>query len=118
MPHDEILRFALDKKLLDVEYVALAEEISVNPDAPTVFDMVSDVEVCEGETLFNIATWESTTAGVSIRMRYSGRAVGFFEGNVFRGIFSAHYYCEAPLLPMLRMEMETEGVFEVVFDGR
>lgn len=118
MPHDEILRFALDKKLLDVEYVALAEEISVDPEAPTVFDVVSDVEVSEGETLFNIATWESTTAGVSIRMRYAGRAVGFFEGNVFRGIFSAHYYCEAPLLPMLRMEMETEGVFEVVFDGR
>lgn len=118
MPHDEILRFALDKKLLDVEYVALAEEISVNPEAPTVFDVIGDVEVSEGETLFNIATWQATTAGVAIRMRYTGRAVGFIEDNVFRGIFSAHYYCEAPLLPMFRMEMETEGVFEVIVDDR
>jgi hypothetical protein len=118
MPHDELLRFALDKKLMDVEYIALTDEISTDPDAPSVFDVIGDVEVSEGETLFSIATWEATTAGVSIRMRYTGRAVGFFEKNVFRGVFSAHYYCEAPLLPMFRLEMETEGVFEVVVDER
>lgn len=118
MPHDEMLRFALDKKLMDVEYIALADEISADPEAPSVFDVIGDVEVSEGETLFNIATWEATAADASIRMRYTGRAVGFFERNVFRGAFSAHYYCEAPLLPMFRMEMETEGVFEVVVDER
>lgn len=118
MPHDELLRFALDKKLMDVEYVALAHEISINPDAPTVFDVVDDVEVREGEALFNVTTWETVTSGVSIRMRYTGRAVGFFEKNVFRGVFSAHYYCEAPLLQLFRMEMETEGAFEVVVDDR
>lgn len=118
MPHDEMLRFALDKKLMDVEYIALADEISTNPDAPSVFDVIGDVDVREGETLFNIATWETTTAGVSIRMRYTGRAVGFFEKNVFRGLFSSHYYCEPPLLPMFRMEMETVGAFEVVVDDR
>lgn len=118
MPHDELLRFALDKKLMDVEFIALADEISTDPDAPSVFDVIGEVEVSEGETLFSIATWETTTAGVSIRMRYTGRAVGFFEKNVFHGVFSAHYYCEAPLLPMFRMEMETEGAFEVVVDER
>jgi hypothetical protein len=118
MPHDEMLRFALDKKLMDVEYIALADEISTDPDAPSVFDVIGNVEVSEGETLFDIATWETTTAGVSIRMRYTSRAVGFFEKNVFRGVFSGHYYCEGPLLPMFRMEMETKGVFEVVVDER
>jgi len=118
LPHDEMLRFAIDKKLMDVEYIALADEISTKPDAPTVFDVIDDVEVSEGETLFNIATWETMTSGVSIHMRYTGRAVGFFEKNVFRGVFSAHYYCEAPLLPMFRMEMETEGAFEVIVDDR
>lgn len=118
MPHDELLRFALNKKLMDVEYIALADEISTDPDTPSVFDVIGDVEVSEGESLFNIATWETTTAGVSIRMRYTGRAVGFFERNVFRGAFSAHYYCEAPLLPMFRLDLETEGVFEVVVDER
>lgn len=118
MPHDELLRFALDKKLMDVEYIALADQISTDPDAPSVFDVLGEVEVREGETLFSIATWEAATAGVSIRTRYTGRAVGFFEKNVFRGTFSAHYYCEAPLLPMFRMEMETEGGLEVVVDER
>jgi hypothetical protein len=118
MPHDELLRFALDKKLMDVEYIALAEEISTDPDAPSVFDVIGDVEVSQGETLFDVATWEATTAGVSIRMRYTGRAVGFFEKNLFRGVYSAHYYCEAPLVPMFGMEIETEGAFEVVVDER
>lgn len=118
MPRDEMLQFALDKKLMEVEYIALTDEISTDPDAPSVFDVIGDVDVKEGETLFDIATWEAATAGVAIRMRYTGRAVGFFEKNVFRGVFSAHYYCEAPLLPMFLMEMETEGVFEVVVDER
>lgn len=118
MPHDEMLKFAIDKKLMDVEYVALADEISIDPDAPSVFDVIGDVVVKEGETLFNIATWEASTAGVSMRMRYTGRAVGFFEKDVFRGVFSAHYYCEPPQFPMFRMEMETVGAFEVVVDER
>ena len=118
MPHDEMLRFALDKKLMDVEYVALTDEISTDPEAPSVFDVIGDVEVRQGETLFDIASWETSTAGISMRMRYTGRAVGFFEENVFRGVFSAHYYCQPPSLPMFRMEMETVGTFEIVVDDR
>jgi hypothetical protein len=117
-PHDEMLRFALDKRLMDVEYVALSDEISIDPAAPSVFDVIGNVNVTQGETLFNIATWETTTAGISMRMRYTGRAVGFFEENMFRGVFSAHYYCDPPLLPMFRMEMETAGAFEVIVDER
>lgn len=116
MPHDEMLRFVFEKKLMDVEYIALADEISTDPDALSVFDVIGDVDVSEGETLFKIATWEATTAGVSMHMRYTGRAVGYFENNVFRGVFSAHYYFEPPLLPMFRMEMETEGTFQIVVD--
>jgi hypothetical protein len=26
MPHDELLRFAIDKKLMDVEYIALGDQ--------------------------------------------------------------------------------------------
>jgi hypothetical protein len=113
-----MLRFALDKKLMDVEYVALSDEISTNSDAPTVFDVVGDVEVTQGETLFDVASWETSTAGVSMRMRYTGRAAGFFEGNVFRGVFSAHYYCQSPDFSMLLMEIETLGTFGVIVDDR
>jgi hypothetical protein len=58
MPHEELLRFALDKKLMDVEYLALGDAISTVPESPTVFDVIGDIEVSEGETLFNIAEWD------------------------------------------------------------
>lgn len=118
MPHDELLQFALDKKLMDVEYIALASEISTNAEAPTVFDIVGEVAVCQGEKLFNILEWDTTTAGIAIRMRYTGHAAGYFEDNVFRGVFFAQYLCEPPLLPMFKMEMETDGTFEVLVDER
>lgn len=116
MPHDELLRFVLDKKLMDIEYVALTEEISTNPEAPSVFDAVGDVDVRKGETLFNIATWETSTADVSMRMKYTGFAAGFFEANMFHGIFSAHYSCQATEFAMFHMEIETTGAFEIVVD--
>jgi hypothetical protein len=52
MPHDEMLRFAIDKKLMDVEFLALGDHIAAIREAPTVFDVIGEVEVKEGETLF------------------------------------------------------------------
>jgi hypothetical protein len=59
MPHDELVRFAIDKKLMEVEYLALAEQISAVRETPTVFDVIGEVEVKEGETLFNLMQWGS-----------------------------------------------------------
>jgi hypothetical protein len=118
MPHDELVRFAIDKKLMDVEYLALGDQISTARDAPTVFDVIGEVEVQKGETLFNLMQWDKESAGVTIKMRYSGRATGFIADNIFRGTFTANYYCDFPALPSLRLEMETAGTFRVEIDNR
>ena len=67
MPHDEMVRFAIDKKLMDVEYLALSDQISTNAECPTVFDVIENVEVEEGEPVFNMMQWDTENAGVSRR---------------------------------------------------
>ena len=42
MPHKDLLQFAVDKKLLEVEYVALSQNLSTDPANPTVFDVIGD----------------------------------------------------------------------------
>lgn len=118
MPHDELLRFALDKKLMDVEYIALGEQISAVREAPTVFDVIGQVEVKEGETLFNLMQWDTESAGITMKMRYTGQATGYIAAYVFQGAFTAQYYCDFPALPSLQLDMETVGTFRIEIDGR
>lgn len=118
MPHDELVRFAIDKKLMDVEYLALGDQISAVRESPTVFDVIGEVEVKEGETLFNLMQWDSENAGVAMKMRYTGQATGYIADYVFQGAFTAQYYCDFPALPFLQVSMETVGTFRIEIDDR
>jgi len=118
MPHDDLIKFAIDKKLMDVEYLALSDQISTDQDNPTVFDVIGSVAVEKGESVFNIMRWDTEAAGISSRMRYIGRATGYIENFVFQGSFSAQYYCDIPALPSLKFQMETEGALRIEVDGR
>jgi hypothetical protein len=118
MPHDELVKFAIDKKLMDVEYLALSDQISTDPEHPTVFDVICHVEVKEGEPIFDMMQWEAQTAGVSMKMRYTGTATGYVSDFVFQGSFKAQYYCDIPAMPFLKIQMETEGTFRIEIDGR
>jgi hypothetical protein len=118
MPHDEMVRFAVDKKLMDAEYLALGDQISAVREAPTVFDVIGEVEVQKGETLFNLIQWDTEIAGVAMKMRYSGRATGYIADYVFQGAFTANHYCEFPAMPSVRFVMWTEGTFRVEIDNR
>jgi hypothetical protein len=118
MPHDEMVRFAIDKKLMDVEYLALSDQISTVRETPTVFDVIGEVEVSKGETLFNLMQWDTESAGVAMRMRYAGQATGYILDFVFRGAFTAQYYCDFPALPLLQFGMETVGTFRVEISDR
>jgi hypothetical protein len=118
MPHDQLVRFALNKNLMDVEFVALGEYISAVREAPTVFDVVGEVEVQEGETIFNLTQWEAESAGVAMKVHYSGRATGYIKDYVLRGTFTANTYCDFPALPSLWLQMETVGTFRVEIENR
>ena len=117
-PHDELLKFAIDKNLMDVEYIALGESISTSPETPSVFDVIGDIHVAQGERLFDLARWESKTAGISMRVRYTGRATGYLANSIFCGVLKARYYCEFPTMPSLEFGMEIEGSFSIELDNR
>lgn len=118
MPHDELVKFAIDKKLMDLDYLALSDRISIDPEQPTVFDVVCSVEVNEGEPIFDMMQWNTQTAGVSINMRYAGTAAGYIADQIFQGSFKGKYYCDIPAMPFLELQMETEGIFMIEIDGR
>lgn len=113
MPNEALLRFALDKHLLDVEYVALAERISENPENPTVFDTVGAINIQEGEQIYDLMRWRTETAGIDTQMQYQGQATGYIADRVFKGSFSATYLCTYPALPSLQIHIELEGAFSI-----
>lgn len=118
MPHDDVLKFALDKRLLDVEYVALDGDISDKRESPTVFDVVGEVRVSEGEAVFDVMQWRSESAGIDVHMQYQGQATGYISDLVFRGTFHAKYMCVYPAVPSLQIRMATAGTFSVELDAQ
>ena len=119
VPHDAMLQFAQDKRLLDVEYISLGETVSDNPEKPTVFDVVGKFHVSEGETLFDIVRWDTVTAGIATSMTYRGQATGHIRDNRFAGHFQSEYESTFPTLALpLQINMYAVGEFEVVLDTR
>lgn len=111
-------QFILDKGLLEVEYVSLDNEISQDPANPTVFDVIGNVSVVEGEELYDLRQWQTVTAGISTFMTYRGQAFGYIQGNAFIGYYQAEYETTYPAAPGLKIDMYTLGEFEVKIDNR
>ena len=117
-PHDQLLQFARDKNLLNAEYISLSEKISSDPENPTIFDVIDNVSVSEGEILFDIVRWDTQIAGIALSMTYRGQATGYIQNGVFNGSFQAEYESTVPSMPEFCMNMYTLGTFEVVLDDR
>ena len=113
MPNEALHRFALDKQLLDVEYVALAQRISENPETPTVFDVVGAMNIQQGEQIYDLRRWRTETAGIDMQMNFQGQAVGYIANHLFQGIYSATYLCT---YPTFQTQIELEGVLSIELD--
>ncbi len=118
MPHKDLLKFALDKRLLEVEYVALSQSLSAARDHPTVFDVVGDVRIEEGERIFDISRFQSELAGATTNMTFKGQAVGYIEDFTFVGEFRAEYLCTYPAAPGVEVVLFVDGRFDVQIDSR
>jgi len=119
VPNDDVLQFALDKHLMDAEYISLQEDISSNPENPTMFDMIGQIRVQKGEAVFDIVKWKKQEAGIEVSMTYHGQASGYLRDGVFIGLFQ--YEC-ASTFPGLgvpfEMSMYGLGEFEIILDTR
>ena len=116
VPHDELLKFAQDKKLMDAEYISFDQTISNDPASPTFFDVAGGVNVNQGEKLFDILRWETQVAGIAISMNYRGQALGHIEGNRFHGNFQVEYEAQIPRFPLFSLNMYGSGNFEVFLE--
>jgi hypothetical protein len=116
LPHNDLLKFAQDKKFSEVEYVSLGTIISSDPHHPTIFDVVGSVSVVAGERLFNVARWESKIINLDARMNYRGQAVGHIVDRQFAGQVQVEYEMTFPAVPNLRMNMFLAGKFEIMLE--
>jgi len=118
LPHDELLRFAQDKKLLDAQYISLSSKVSRDQNSQTMFDVVGKVSVERGEILFDVVRWNSTVAGAAMAMTYRGQALGYIVDGHFSGRFQAEYDSTFPAMLGLNIGMFGVGTFEVALDPR
>jgi hypothetical protein len=110
MPNEALHRFALDKHLLELEYVALAQRISENPESPTVFDVVGAMSIQRGEQMYDLMQWRAITSEIDMQMQFQGQALGYIANRVFQGTVHGTYRCTFPMLPDLQIQMDLEGV--------
>lgn len=112
-PSDELLKFALDKNLMDAEYVSLDEVVSSDAENPTLFDVTGGLTVSEGESLFDIVRWTSQTAEMAMSVTYSGQALGTIHDSIFSGEFISETRTAPSLFPDFQVRTYSLGDFEV-----
>lgn len=115
-PHDDILRFELEKGLRNVEHVSLDPVVSSDPACPTLFDVVGSVEVREGEAVFDLARWQSSLIGIDMRLGFRGQALGTMRDGMFAGEFQAEFEIRYPAAPGVGVWLFGIGSFEVNLD--
>ena len=111
-PHDQLMDFAIQKQISQMEYVSLSSTISHDKESPTVLHVVGKIRIDVRDALFDIATWKTTISGLDATMAYSGQATGFLDENVFRGTAEARYEMGFPSIPHLRIVQTGTGIFE------
>ncbi|NVJ93543.1 MAG: type I restriction enzyme HsdR N-terminal domain-containing protein [Methylocystaceae bacterium] len=115
---EELFQFITDKGLVNFDYVSLNPEISTNSEYPSTFDVVGDIQIYEGEQVFDMMSWSSKTMGLDSNMTLRGQGTGYISGNVFSGAFQSEYEVTFPPAPHLTINMFGGGTFSVKLDDR
>jgi hypothetical protein len=111
MPHDALAQFSKAKGLMEVEYVALSDQLSMSESHPTVFDVTGDVTVRQGESVFNFVRWESLNSAIDVNIQFTGSATGHLVDGLFKGSFNARHSCSFPSTPALEIDVAVSGNF-------
>jgi hypothetical protein len=115
--HPSLSQFANEKGLMEFEYVCLDEQISEDPQKPSVFDVFGHVEVKKGEQIFDIVRWRSTLIGYDTRQAIRGQASGHVSGNSFLGRFQSENKTQLVGIP-IEITLFGTGSFEIEIDPR
>lgn len=108
-PNDDLRRFAEIKQFADMEYVCLTSTLSEDPLKPSIFHVIGQFNIEEGDRLFDMATWTTSIAGIDAIMAYAGQATGYLDSGTFQGIVEAKYEVAFPAMPAVRIVLSGAG---------
>lgn len=73
------------------EMVCSDNQLSTNPEHPSVFTYENQIIFPAGERILNLLTWKHETLPVNVKTDVAASAVGAYQDHVLRGQFSANY---------------------------
>jgi len=94
--------------LHSMELVSEDESVADDPDAPTVFTSTSNHILPKGEIVLDLMTWKKSPLPMNIQVQTQTKAVGYLEGNLFHGDFSASL-----LYREIDIKLGINGVFNI-----
>jgi hypothetical protein len=108
-PNEDLRRFAEIKQLANIEYVCLTSTLSEDSIEPSIFHVIGQFNIEEGDRLFDMATWTTSIAGIDAIMAYGGQATGYLDSGTFQGIVEARYEVVFPAMPAVRIVLSGAG---------
>lgn len=114
---EELAKFAMQKGLLDVEYICLDNHISTDPASPSTFDIVGGYKTEVGEPVYDVIHRQTLEMGFPQSISYTGSAVGSLKDEAFIGTFSMRFDFELTT-PLCKVPYSvlSEGSFQVFFE--
>jgi hypothetical protein len=113
-PHEEMIPLLQAAHLDEFEYVCLQEEISSDPENPSVFDILAAYELKEGLVIYDILKWEARVNGFNAAVSIQGQATGYLCDGEFVGLagFCSTTMVQGATLP-IKIHFLTEFCFLV-----
>ncbi|KJE34139.1 hypothetical protein UF64_17180 [Thalassospira sp. HJ] len=115
---EEIFQFMQEKGFVDLDYVSLSSDISTDHNNPTIFDVFGNIELNQGEQIFDTLSWTTQTLGLNADMTLRGQGSGHIEGYNFIGNFQIEYGFSFPDVPGLQVNIYGGGAFSIILDHR
>jgi len=86
-PYAQLGKFVDDKRLNEINYVCLDQEISSDEEQPSTFDFFATVEVDHGEELYDLVKHEVLIMELPASLEMRGQAIGYIDGRSLEGVF-------------------------------
>jgi hypothetical protein len=99
-PHETMRDFAVAIGIDRNRYVIREASVSENPNAPTIFESTKQSVLPAGEPVFDMTRWSLVTSPLPVQMVWYAEAIGYLDGNTFRGTYSSRMLAEPQGIPL------------------
>ncbi|MFZ1988832.1 MAG: hypothetical protein WAW96_03575 [Alphaproteobacteria bacterium] len=85
-PHQAMKPMLEEAHLDDFEHVCLDTSISIDPQKPSVFEILGSYKLREGQASYDLLQWKTQQLGRDVSVVIQGQATGFLSGSDFSGL--------------------------------